>query len=132
MTIVAFNATAFKTRYPEFSAVSDSVLADCFLEAGLYLANTDNSPVQNVSTRAMLLNMLTAHIAFLYGKLSADSLPKPSGRVSEAVEGSVSVRTEYMLPGTHAWFTQTAYGSSFWQATSSLRGFRYMARPTVY
>jgi len=132
MTVVAFDATAFKTRYPEFNGVSDSVLAACFSEAGLYVSNTDNSPVKNVANRSVLLNMLTAHIAFLGGKLSADGLPRPAGRVSEASEGSVSVSTEYLPAGTHAWFTQTPYGASFWQATSSLRGFRYMSRPTVY
>jgi hypothetical protein len=132
MPSVVFNATAFKARYPEFAAISDARLGVFFGEAGLYLSNADNSPVQNIDRRATLLNMLTAHIAYLGGALSADGLPKPVGRVSQATEGSVSASLEYLTPGTHAWFTQTQYGAAFWQATSSLRGMRYVPCPTRY
>ena len=63
MTVVVFDATAFKARYPEFAAVANATLAACFTEAGLYLSNADNSPVRNLTRRAILLNMLTAHVA---------------------------------------------------------------------
>ena len=132
MAAVVFDPTAFKARYPEFAAVANATLTACFNEAGLYLSNADNSPVQNITRRATLFNMLTAHIAFVGGKLAADGMPRPVGRVSQAGEGSVSAAFEYLTPGTAAWFTQTQYGASFWAATSSLRGFRYIARPTVY
>lgn len=132
MPAVVFDPVAFKLRYPEFTAVANPTLQMCFDEAGLYLSNADNSPVQNVTRRAVLLNMLTAHVAFIGGKLSADGMPRPVGRTSNASEGSVSAGFEYLTPGTHAWFTQSQYGASFWQATSALRGFRYRAQPTVY
>ena len=132
MAAVVFDPTAFKARYPEFAAVPDATLTACFMEAGLYLSNADNSPVQNLTRRATLFNMLTAHVAYLGGLLSADGMPRPVGRTSNASEGSVSAGFEYLTPGTHAWFTQTQYGAAFWQATSSLRGFRYVSRPTVY
>ena len=132
MTIVAFDPVQFKARYPEFTAVSNVLLSDCFTEAGLYLSNTDASPVQSIPRRTLLLNMLTAHIAFMGGALSADGQPRPVGRVSQASEGSVSASFDYGTPGTQAWFIQTQYGASFWQATSSLRSFRYVARPTCY
>jgi len=132
MTAVVFDPAAFKARYPEFSAVSNQTLQFCFDEAGLYLSNENNSPVQNVTRRAVLLNMLTAHIAFIGGKLSADGMPRPVGRTSNASEGSVSAGFEYLTPGTYAWFVQSQYGAAFWQATSALRGFRYRAQPTVY
>lgn len=132
MAVVAFDATAFKVRYPEFAAVANARLSACFDEAGLYLSNSDTSPVQNVTRRAMLLNMLTAHVAYLGGALSADGMPRPVGRVSQASEGSVSAGFEYLAPGTAAWFAQTQYGASFWQATSSLRGMRYVPCPTRY
>lgn len=132
MAVVTFNPAAFKARYPEFAAVADATLAACFTEAGLYLSNANNSPVQNITRRALLLNMLTAHVAYLGGILSADGMPRPVGRVSQASEGSVSAGFEYLTPGTAAWFAQTQYGAAFWQATSSLRGFRYIAQPTVY
>jgi len=132
MTIVAFDPVQFKARYPEFAAVSNVLLSSCFTEAGLYLSNTDASPVQSIPRRTLYLNMLTAHIAFMGGALSADGQPRPVGRVSQASEGSVSASFDYGTPGTQAWFVQTQYGASFWQATSSLRSFRYIARPTQF
>ena len=132
MTAVVFNSAAFKARYPEFAAVRDPLLSACFDEAGLYLSNADNSPVRNLTRRSVLLNMLTAHIAALGGALSSDGQPRPVGRISSATEGSVSASMEYLAPGSSAWFAQTQYGAAFWQATSSLRGFRYIPRPTRY
>lgn len=132
MTAVVFDSAAFKARYPEFAAVGDPLLQACFTEAGLYLSNEDDSPVQNVARRAVLLNMLTAHIAALGGALSPDGQPRPVGRVSSAAEGSVSASMEYLAPGSSAWFAQTQYGAAFWQATTSLRGFRYIPQPTRY
>lgn len=132
MPAVIFDPAAFKARYPEFAAVADATLTACFNEAGLYLSNADNSPVQNITRRATLFNMLTAHVAYLGGLLSADGMPRPVGRVSQAGEGSVSATFEYLTPGSAAWFVQSSYGASFWQATTSLRGFRYVAQPTRY
>ena len=132
MSAVVFDPAAFKARYPEFAAVADPTLAACFDEAGLYLSNADNSPVQNLTRRATLFNMLTAHVAYLGGLLSADGMPRPVGRVSQASEGSVSAAFEGPPPGSAQWFQQSQYGASFWQATSSLRGMRYIPCPTRY
>ena len=132
MAAVVFDPTAFKARYPEFAAVPDATLTACFMEAGLYLSNADNSPVQNITRRATLFNMLTAHVAYLGGLLSADGMPRPVGRVSQASEGSVSAAFEGPPPGSAQWFQQSQYGASFWQATSSLRGMRYIPCPTRY
>ena len=132
MTAVVFDPVAFKVRYPEFTSVSDPMLTACFTEATLYLSNADNSPVQDIPRRTLFLNMLTAHIAWIGGRLNADNMPKPVGRISNAGEGSVSAGFEYLAPGTQAWFVQSQYGAAFWQATSLLRSFRYVARPTVY
>lgn len=132
MAAVVFDPTAFKARYPEFTAVANATLTACFNEAGLYLSNADNSPVQNITRRATLLNMLTAHIAFIGGKLAADGMPRPVGRLSQAGEGSVSAAFEGPPPGSAQWFQQSQYGAAFWQATSSLRGFRYLAQATRY
>lgn len=132
MTSVVFDVTSFKTRYPEFNAVSEAKLQACFTEATLYLSNADDSPVTDLIRRALFLNMLTAHIAYIGGSLNADSMPNPVGRVSNASEGSVSIGLDFATPGTAAWFSQSQYGAAFWQATLSLRRFRYISRPTVY
>lgn len=132
MTVVAFDSALFKARYPEFAAVDNALLSACFDDAGLYLSNTDASPVQNVAKRTSLLNMLTAHIAFIGGALSADGQPRPVGRVSSASEGSVSASFESATPGTAAWFQQSQYGAAFWQATLYLRTMRYRSCPTTF
>ena len=129
MAAVVFSQSAFVARYPEFSAVSSAMLGACFNEATLYLSNSDSSPVQDVTRRALLLNMLTAHVAYLGGALSADGQALPAGRVSSATEGAVTAQLEYLVPGTQAYFVQTQYGAAFWQATQSLRGFRYIPNP---
>lgn len=135
MSIVAFDADAFKVAYPEFVAVDSGFLSSCFSQSGLYLSNTDASPVTDLTERQTLLWMLTAHIAYLRGALKpggAGSGPSPVGRTSSATEGSVSVSLEYGQPGTAAWFNQSTYGAMFWQATLYLRSFRYRPRATVY
>jgi len=131
MPAVTFSAAGFKARYPEFAAVADATLTAFFDEATMYLSNTD-SPVQSLTRRAVLFNMLTAHVAYLAGVLSADGMPRPVGRLASASEGSVSASFEGPAPGTSAWFQQTQYGAAFWQATSAVRGFRYIACPTTF
>jgi hypothetical protein len=133
MSVAVFNLVDFLTRYAEFSAVSPSKLAAYFSDAGiLYLNNSPGGRVRDIPKRTLLLYMLTAHQSFLSGDLTADGQPKPVGRVSQAAEGSVSASFEGVppTPGTGAWFQQTQYGAAFWQATSSLRGMRYLPRQT--
>ncbi len=103
-----------------------------FAEAGLYLNNTDCSIVQDVNLRTVLLNMITAHIAFLGGLLTADGQPRPVGRVTQANEGAVGASFDYpaTTPGSGEWFAQSQYGIAFWQATTSYRGMRYFPQPT--
>lgn len=132
MTVVVFNPAQFKIEYPEFAAVADARLEFAFSQTPLYLNNDDNSPVQNVAQRTLLLNLLTAHIAVLGGFLAPGGEPQPVGRTSSASEGSVSASLEYKAPGTAAWFVQTQYGAAFWQATTRYRSFRYSPRATVY
>ena len=135
MCVAVFNPTVFIARYPEFTAAYNahpSLFASFFAEAGLYLNNTPQSVVQNVALRGVLLNMITAHIAFLSGVLTADGQPRPVGRVTTANEGAVGASFDYpaTTPGSGPWFAQSAYGVAFWQATTSYRGMRYFPQPT--
>lgn len=132
MAVVTFSAASFKARYPEFLTVADASLSACFDDAGLYLDNTDASLVADVTRRQSLLWMLTAHIAKLGGLLAADGQAAPVGRVASAGEGSVSASFDYQVPGSAAWFAQTQYGAAFWQATTSLRSFRFVSTGVVY
>ena len=135
MGVAVFNSALFLGRYPEFTSAynaNPSIFVAMFAEAGLYLNNTDCSIVQDVTLRTVLLNMLTAHIAFLSGLLTADGQPRPVGRVATANEGAVGASFDYpaMTPGSGPWFCQTQYGVAFWQATTCYRGARYFSQPT--
>lgn len=129
---VTFDVTVWKARYPEFNAVDPTLAGLYFQEATLYCANKLN-PVPNVPTLAMLLNMLTAHIAALNSPTTASgaSPATPPGRLSNATEGSVSAafQNDYP-PGTPQWFQSTKYGSAFWAATLAFRLFRYRPKAT--
>lgn len=128
MTIVSFDYAAFVTRYPEFSTLDAGLAAAYFAEAGIYLDNTDCSPVQDVTVRALLLNMLVAHIATINAPVAAGgSGSSLVGRISSASEGTVSVATEYSSDTSNvtAWLNQTKYGAAYVAATARFRRFFY-------
>jgi hypothetical protein len=132
VAVATWNPTLFFARYPEFPMSKSAQLGAIFAsDAGLYLNNTDCSIVQDITVRTNLLNMLTAHIAFLGGALSADGQTRPVGQVLSAAEGSVNASFANITPagGSAAWFNQSQYGAAFWQATSSLRGMRFVPGP---
>lgn len=126
MGIVTFDPTAFKTRYPEFAAVGNPVLAEYFTEATIYLSNGDDSKVTDLAVRAILLNMLVAHLAMMNSGANGVAPSDLVGRVTQASEGSVSVTADMGAPsGSAAWFMQTKYGAAYWQASLPFRTFAY-------
>lgn len=128
MAIVVFDSNAFLARYPEFVSVSAAALQACFAEATIYLNNTDASLVTDVNQRAVLLNMIVAHIAALNMGVNGQASSPLVGRIDQASEGSVSVHAD-MGPVTNsqAWWLMTKYGASYWQATASYRTMRYFS-----
>lgn len=132
MSVVVFDLPAFRLRYPEFNAVPDALLGAYFIEAGVYCNNTECSPVANTALRSILLNMLVAHLAMLYDGANGDGSSGLVGRVNTATEGSVTVGAE-MGPATNsaAWYLQTQYGASYWQATAAWRTMRYVPGRSV-
>lgn len=128
MGVVIFDPAAFKLRYPEFSSVDDALLQQYFTQATIYLDNTDFSRVSDLAVRAMLLNMLVAHITFLYSGANGQSPSGLVGRIDSASEGSVSVHAD--MPGVtanSAWYMQTKYGADYWNATAPFRTFQYIS-----
>ena len=124
MGVVAFDYGAWSARYPELAAgVPQSQATLYFAEACLYCDNTPASPVADDSPggqRALFLNMITAHIA----ALTASTLV---GRILEAEEGSVLVKTENQYPpGSAQWWQQSRYGAAFWAASQQYRAMRYV------
>lgn len=135
MAIVVFDINAFRERYPEFNTVSDTLLNAYFVEATVYLDNTDCSPVTDVNVRAVYLNMLVAHIAALNSGVGGQKPSGLVGRVASASEGSVSVSTgEVPVSPSSWWYLQTPYGAAYWQATAPYRTFKYApgASPSFY
>ena len=125
MGVVVFDPTGFRARYPEFAAVSYSVLGMLFTEATGILNNGDASYVADLPTRAMLLNMLVAHIAKLGGLAAGDNgQPGLVGRIQSASQGSVSVSTG-AYGGTPnaslAYLSQTPYGAAYYQQVAKYR-----------
>lgn len=128
--VVIFDPVAFVQRYPQFAAISAPVLQSMFDEATLFLNNTDCSIVRDLTERALLLNLVTAHIATLSGVATAGgsgSTATQVGRVSSASEGSVSASLDMgATPNTGAWWLQTQYGATYWQVTAKYRTMRYI------
>ena len=126
--VVTFDPAAFSERYPEFSTASTPLLTRFFDEATLYCANTPAAIVSDTTERELLLNMLTAHIGAIYFGANGNDPSELVGRISDASEGSVSVRSEMNeVPGKAAWYMQTKYGASYWAATAKYRQMRYVS-----
>lgn len=119
--VVVFDVDEFKTLYPQFANVDETILQNYFNAATLLLDNTDKSPVKDLAERKMLLYMLTCHIATL--KKRGDSIV---GTITAATEGKVNVSVTPLVNAN--WYTQTVCGSMYWQATAKYRlGVRYVA-----
>lgn len=126
--VVVFDYLGWSARYPELAnSVPVGQAGAFFNEATLYLSNTAQSPIPDVTRRALILNMIIAHIAQLNASLNGEESSQLVGRITNASMGSVSVSTDYVQSknGTEAWFNQTKYGAAAWAATTSLRTFRY-------
>lgn len=124
--VVTFDYPKWVVRYPEFASVQEPLAQAYFAEATIYLRNDGSGPTNSPTVQLSLLNMLTAHITALYAIVDGKAASDLVGRISNATEGSVSVQADMeAMPGTAAWFLQTKYGASFWQATAAYRTFRY-------
>ena len=134
------NYAGWTARYPELTAVEEGTYDLYFAEAGLFCRNDGCSPVSTAAAQATLMQMMTAHIAALYSQSQGDGDPggakdanTPVGRISDAAEGSVSVRADWPSgPDSSAmekWLSQTKYGAEYWAATLVYRQARY--RPGI-
>jgi hypothetical protein len=128
MAQVVFDYAAWAARYPEFSTtVTQQQATELFAEACLYLDNSDGSVVQDMAVRALLLNMIVAHIAKIAYGTNGQPASGLVGRIETATEGSVTVTARYPdSSGLAAWFNQTPYGAGYWAATARYRIFRYV------
>ena len=129
---VPFNYSTWVLRFPEFSNVSQPLAQLYYDEAALFCANSIGNIVPQWQL-PFLLNLLTAHLAWLYaprdelGNPATTGTPAPMtvGQIVTASEGSVSVGNKANSFDTAEWYAQTKYGYEYWQATASKRTMRY-------
>lgn len=139
---VSFDYSQWVTSFPELSAINSGEAAEYFAQASELFFNNQGWP-GSLPQAPRLLNLLTAHIAWLFAMRDENGVPTsgglnppPSivGRISNASEGSVSVQAEYDVGSgaspSQAWFLQSRYGAMYWQATASLRQMTYIGRQT--
>lgn len=65
--VVIFDVAKFREIYPKITA-TDAQLQSYFVESTMIMNNTEQSCVQNLSERELLLFLLVAHIALLQGR----------------------------------------------------------------
>lgn len=138
--IAVWSQSEFLEAYPNFKAVPAGTLQAMFNVATIYLRNDGTSPIRGVATQTALMYMLTAHLLQIsFGPNGAGAVPGTTdgapglvGRISNASEGSVSVAADYPSTPNNAWFLQTPYGASFWQATVNWRRGYYLPGPTRF
>lgn len=128
---VIFNATQFKAAFPEFAGLGAFQLETSFTLGGVYLDNGPTSVVADLTQRAVLFNLITAHMAYLlYGTNDGQgNIVEPSplvGTVQTAAQGTVNVAVKVEGENQQrAFFSQTKYGLAFWQATATYRTMQY-------
>lgn len=131
--VVVFDPVAFVAAFPQFSTIPQPALLMNFNGATLLLNNSCNSAVKDAPTREYLLWLLTAHITQLLNGSNGQPPTDVVGRVSEAQQGSVRVRSEMgglrTTTELEAYFLQTKYGAQFWTSTAQYRTMRYYAPP---
>ena len=121
---VVFNYAQWAARFPELAgSVAEPLAQAYFDEATLYLSNDDSvSRVKDQIRRALILNLIVAHIAKLNAPINGAAASPLVGRVSSATEGSVTVQTDLQIKSESAqWWLQTPYGLQAWQALGPYR-----------
>lgn len=125
---MTFDPAAFIAAFPAFATVPPGALTNNFNLACLQLDNTCGSVVRDATTRAALLNLITAHITALLNGVGGDPPAGTVGRISSAQQGSVNVQTEFATQSeAAAYYVQTPWGAQYWQSTARFRTARYIS-----
>lgn len=136
---IVFDYAAWVQAFPVFANVNEAQAQIYFNFATLYFANCGWTA--SLPQAPSLLNLLTAHIAWLWAPRDANGNPSSSGtfpapsivgRIASATEGSVTVQAEYdgnAGSPSAQWYNQTVYGAAYWAATVQFRSARYVRTP---
>jgi hypothetical protein len=117
--------------YPQFTSTvtSDAFANTVYPLAQQYCRNDGGGPVSSSQIQTVLLGLMCSHIAQLLFGVNGQGPSGIVGRVTDATEGSVSVSADFPATPANAWFLQTQFGASFWQATAAYRVMRYIPGP---
>lgn len=119
--VVEFDVEDFKRTHPGIKDVDDDILTSLFGNACLLLDNTENSRVQDLNERKLLLYLLILHLYYLNERGG-----QAVGIMTGASEGNVSA--SFTGLNNANWYQQTQWGALYWQATAKYRrGVRYIA-----
>ena len=131
-SVANFNYELWQAQFREFTNISQVQAQGFWNEACLLHNNTGSGPVADPNMQASLLNLLTAHIAFLrVGTATNPSAASQGmvGRVSSANQGSVSLSTDLPSLGPNAaWLSQSPYGLQYYHAMAPFRTMHYLSR----
>ena len=124
---VTFNLAAWRLAFPEFSTIADAQILGYEGMAEILHRNDGGGPVSTANSQTQLLNLVVAHIAYLFGGVNGQPAPEVVGRINSASEGSVSVGLD-MGPVTNsqAWWITSRYGALYWTMTTVYRRMRYL------
>lgn len=134
--MLPFVYATWVASFPELANVSPAQAAMYYSFATLYF-DAAGWP-SSLPQAPALLNLLTAHIAFLFSPRDAQgnpsstgAVPPPAlvGRISSATEGSVTVQTDFEANSgspSQGWYEQSRYGLAYWAATAQFRTGVYM------
>lgn len=122
---VAFDYATWAQRFPLLAAQVNATQAAAYYAQATLVLSPRARTAQDMARRAVLLNLLVAHIAQLEVQVAQGNTLV--GRVSDATQGSITVRTQMEGQGASAaWFNQTPYGAQFWAMSRRLRLARYV------
>jgi hypothetical protein len=127
---VTFNYATWSQMFPMFSTLTpDQVTGMALPLAEQYCRNDGGGPVTTAATQTNLLNLMVAHICQLLFGVNGQKPSPLVGRISDATQGSVSVRADFPQTVNSAWYNQTPFGAAFWAATASYRRMTYLPGP---
>jgi hypothetical protein len=129
--VVTFVVADFQSQYPAFASTPTGLLTQYFTMAESFLDNTPHSVVQDLDRRTQLLYLITAHIAFLFGRAAGDDGQNAAivGQMTSGSEGSVSVAFAASANRSAAFWMMSIYGAMYWQMVLPYRSFRYAPAP---
>lgn len=127
---VQWSYDLFSSQFPELTATLTPAQAEAYWwMANSFHRNDGGGPIKNNNQQALMLNLLTAHIAKLMAPGPDGEPSGVVGRLSSFGEGSASGSAEYQGPRTAQWYLQTQYGATYWELTAAQRTAFYTRAP---